>query len=76
MWRNSLWDISANPWAFDRRPFPGGGKGLEGRVGGGRGWRGGWRGEVEGAGVGGGVGAFQPCLGGTLSSAPAMARAP
>ena len=97
MWRNSLWGISANPWAFDRRPFPGGGKGLEGGVGGerlegrleGRGWRGDWRGEVGGGvgeerlkgrgleeGVRGGVGAFQPCLGGTLSSAPAMARAP
>ena len=65
-----------------------GGERLEGRLEG-RSWRGGWRGEVGGGvggerlkgrgleeGVRGGVGAFQPCLGGTLSSAPAMARAP
>ena len=52
-----------------------GGERLEGR-----GWRGVGGERLKGRGleegVREGVGAFQPCLGGTLSSAPAMARAP
>ena len=56
-----------------------GGEKLEGGLEG-RGWRGVGGERLKGRGleegVREGVGAFQPCLGGTLSSAPAMARAP